>query len=193
MRFDALLSLRDGWLDGDELSYDLIPFLSSRGIYEMTLSCAWNREPLGESPWGKGLRLEMTQRAEAAGEGSIFREIHLAGGVAVHPRATFLLDMRGASYGYRGIERYFVDAFMSVHGSITKSLWCALGTGVNPYSFDRWRYAFSDHGREDYLLGRGIFRTLAARGEEASLKALIDAEEALADEWVVTFTAGFTF
>ena len=91
------------------------------------------------------------------------------------------------------IGRDFVDAFLSVRGSLRKGLWCAVGTGVNPYAFDRWLYAFSDHGREEYLMDRGVFRALAANGEAVSMKALLDAEESLADDWVVTFEAGFTF
>ena len=181
------------WLDGDELTYDLVPFLSCREIYELTLSCSRNHEPLEGLPWGKGLRFSMTQRGDASGGGPLFREIHLASGVGLHPRLTFLLDMRGASYRYPGIRRDFVDAFLSLHGNVTKSLWCAVGAGVNPYGFDRWLYTFSDHGREEYLYGRGVFRALAARGETASMRALMDAEDALADNWAVTFEAGFTF
>jgi hypothetical protein len=114
-------------------------------------------------------------------------------GIAVHPRVTFLLDMRGVSYEYGGVGRDFVDAFLSVRGSLGKGFWCAVGTGVNPYAFDRWLYAFSDHGREEYLMDRGVFRALAANGEAVSMKALLDAEESLAEDWLVTFEAGFTF
>ena len=181
------------WLDGDELRYDLIPFLSTRELYEVRLSGAWNAEPAGDNPWGKGLRLSMTQRGDASGGGPLFREVRLASGVAVEARLTLLLDMRGATYRYHEIERDFVDAFVSLHGSITRSLWCALGAGVNPYGFDRWLYSFSGHGREDYLYERGIFQTLASRGETASMNALVGAEDALAEDWVVTFEAGFTF
>jgi len=181
------------WLDGDELRYDLIPFLSTRELYEVKLSGAWNAEPAGGPPWGKGLRLAMTQRGDASGGGPLFREIRLVSGVAVEKRLTLLLDMRGASYRYSEFERDFVDAFLSLRGSITSSLWCAVGTGVNPYSFDRWLYSFSGHGREDYLYERGIFQTLASRGEAASMNALLGAEETLAEDWVVTFEAGFTF
>ena len=181
------------WLDGDELRYDLIPFLSSRDLYEVTLSGAWNAEPDGVSPWGKGLRLAMTQRGDASGGGPLFREIRLVSGVAVQARLTLLLDMRGASYRYPEIERDFVDAFLSLRGSVTRSLWCAVGAGVNPYGFDRWLYSFSGHGREDYLYERGLFQTLASHGEAASMNALMGAEETLAEDWVVTFEAGFTF
>jgi hypothetical protein len=181
------------WLDGDELSYDLIPFLSSRAIYEISLSCGRNHEALDGLPWGRGLRLEVTQRSDGSPGGPLFREIHLSNGVALHSRLTLLLDMRGASYRYERMRRDFVDAFFSIHWSITKSLWCCLGTGVNPCVFDRWLYAFSSHGRDDYLYGRGVFRVLAARDEAASMKALIGAEEALAEDWAVTLEAGFTF
>ena len=181
------------WLDGDELRYDLIPFLSSRDPYEVTLSGTWNAAPADAPPWGKGLRLAMTQRGDASGGGPLSREIRLVSGVAVETRLTLLLDMRGASYRYPEIKRDFVDAFLSLRGSVTKSLWCAIGAGVNPYGFDRWLYSFSGHGREDYLYERGLFQTLASHGETASMNALMGAEEAMADDWVVTFEAGFTF
>ncbi|MGD1047698.1 MAG: glycogen-binding domain-containing protein [Candidatus Krumholzibacteriaceae bacterium] len=181
------------WLDGDEIAYDLIPFLSTRELYEVKLSGAWNVSPAGDCPWGTGLRLEMVQRGDASGAGPLFREAHIASGVAVEERLTLLLDMRGTSYRYGEIDRDFVDAFLSLRGSITKSLWCAIGAGVNPYGFDRWLYSFSGHGREDYLYERGLYRTLGSRGEAASMNALMDAEEALAEDRVVTFEAGFTF
>jgi len=111
----------------------------------------------------------------------------------VHPRVTFLLDMRGVSYEYGGASRDFVDAFLSVRGDLGRGLWCAVGTGVDPYAFDRWLYAFSGHGREEYLMDRGVFRSLAASGEAASMKALFEAEESLAEDWAVTVEAGFTF
>ncbi|MDD4857199.1 MAG: glycogen-binding domain-containing protein [Candidatus Krumholzibacteria bacterium] len=181
------------WLNGDELSYDLVPFLSSRQIYEIALSCERKYEPFNGLPWGKGLRLEMKQRWSGPDSGPIFREIRFSNGVPVHRLATFLLDMRGASYSYGGTGRDFVDVFLSLHGSITKSIWCAVGTGVNPYAFDEWLYAFSDHGREDYLYWRGVLDAFAAGGEQASMKVLFDAEDALADDWAFTIEAGFTF
>ena len=181
------------WLDGDELAYDCVPFLSSREIYEVALSCRLKSEPLGGAPWGRGVRLEMIQRGDASDGWPLFREVRLAGGVTVHPRLAVLLDMRGVSYEYDGRRRDFVDAFVCIQAFVTKSLWCAVGTGVNPYAFDRWVYTFSDHGREDYLYERGVFRALAERGEAASMKTLLDAEEGLAEDRVVTFEAGFTF
>jgi hypothetical protein len=181
------------WLDGDELTYDRVPFLSSRQVCEVKLSCGWKREPPGNLPWGTGLLLEITRRWDGTDEGPRFGEIRLANGIAVHPRVTFLLDMRGVSYEYGSVGRDFVDAFLSVRGSVGKGFWCAVGTGVNPYAFDRWHYAFSDHGREEYFMDRGVFRALAASGEAASMKALLDAEESLAEDWLVTFEAGFTF
>ncbi len=181
------------WLDGDELTYDRVPFLSSKQVCEMKLSCGWKREIPQNLPWGTGLLVEITRRWDGRGEGPRFGEIRLVNGMAVHPRVTFLIDMRGVSYEYEGIVRDFVDAFLSVRGSIRKRFWCAVGTGVSPYSFDRWLYAFSDHGREEYLSDRGIFRALAASGEAVSMGTILDAEESLAEDWVVTFEAGFTF
>jgi len=181
------------WLDGDEVSYDLLPFLSSLEIYEMKLTCAWKYEPFGELPWGKGLRLSMVQRGDLADEKRLFREAVLSSGLAVHARVTLFMDLRAVSYQYENIKRDFVDVFLAGHGSITKSLWFACGVGVNPYSFDRWLYEFSDHGREDYIAEQGIFDDLAARGEAASVKTLVGAEKDLSEDWIVTFEAGFTF
>ena len=181
------------WLDGDELTYDRVPFLSSMQVCEVKLSCGWKRELPENLPWGTGLLFEITERWDGTYEGPRFGEIRLVNGIAVHPRVTFLLDMRGVSYEYGGVGRDFVDAFLSVRGSLGKGFWCAAGTGVNPYAFDRWLYAFSDHGREEYLMDRGVFRALAANGEAVSMKALLDAEESLAEDWLVTFEAGFTF
>ncbi len=181
------------WLDGDELTYDRIPFLSSTQVCEVKLSCGWKRELPPNLPWGTGLLVEITERWDGTADGPRFGEIRLVNGIAVHPRVTFLLDMRGVSYEYGSVGRDFVDAFLSVRGNIRSGLWCAVGAGVNPYAFDRWLYAFSGHGREEYLMDRGVFRSLAASGEAASMKALFEAEESLAEDWAVIFEAGFTF
>ncbi|MCX5753217.1 MAG: glycogen-binding domain-containing protein [Candidatus Krumholzibacteria bacterium] len=181
------------WLDGDDLTYDRVPFLSSRHVCEVRLSCDWKREPPGNLPWGTGLLLEITRRWDGTDEGPRFGEIRFVNGMALHPRLTFLLDMRGVSYEYAGVGRDFVDAFLSLRASVGKGLWCAVGTGVNPYAFDPWLYAFSDHGRQAYLMDRGVFRALARSGEAASMEAVLDAEESLAEDWIMTFEAGFTF
>jgi hypothetical protein len=181
------------WLDGDELTCALVPFLSSSQVGEMKLSLSWRREQPGDLPWGTGLLCEITSRWDGTSGGPRFGEIHLVNGVAVHPRAAVLLDMRGVSYDYGGVGRTFVDAFLSLRASIGKRLWCAVGTGVNPYGFDRWLYAFSDHGREEYLLERGVFSSLVSGGEAASMRTLLDGEESLAEDRVVSVEAGFTF
>lgn len=181
------------WLDGDDLTYDRVPFLSSEQVCEAKLSCGWRRELPPNLPWGTGLLIEITERWDGTADGPRFGEIRLVNGIEVHPRVAFLLDMRGVSYVYGSVGRDFVDAFLSVRGTFGKGLWCAVGTGVDPYAFDRWLYAFSGHGREEYLMDRGVFRSLAASGEAASMKALFEAEDSLAEDWVVTFEAGFTF
>jgi hypothetical protein len=187
------LSRTNFWLDGDELSYDLIPFLSSREVHRMLLACAWKYEPFAGLPWGKGLRFSATERGDPSDGSRTFREAVLSSGVAIHPRVTLLLDMRGVSYRHDSIARDFVDVFLAAHGSITKSLWCACGVGVNPYAFDRWLYEFSDHGRADYLTGQGVFSDLADHGESAAMETLIGAEKDLSEDWIITFHAGFTF
>lgn len=185
------------WLDGDEVAHDLIPFLYARDIYEVELSCGWKVEPAGDLPWGRGLRFEALHRDTPGEYGPLFRKIELSYGLALHPRVDFLLDMRGVTYRYNPtgneVRRDFVDAFLSVRARVTDALWCALGVGVDPYAFDRWFYAFSDHGREEYLAEHGVFDALAASGTRAAMDRLIEAEEALAEDWVVTLEAGFTF
>jgi hypothetical protein len=187
------LSRTDFWLDGDEVSYDLVPFLSSVGLYELRLSFAFGRERLGASPWEKGIALSARQRGDVSGDDPLFREVRLSSGLELSPRVAFLVDLRGASYRYGPIRRDFADAFLALHATVSRRLWCVLGAGVNPDGYDRWLGAFSDHGREDYLYERGVFRALAARGEAAAVRSLIEAEDALADDWVVSFEAGFTF
>ncbi len=181
------------WLDGDEVTCGLVPFLSERDVFEASISAAWRCEPTGDLPWGTGLRASLTQRGIGSDGAPLFRELRLSDGIALHPRATVLVDMRGVSYDYGGMKRDFIDAYLSVRTQVTKTLWCAIGAGVDPYGFDRWLYAFSDHGRETYLEERGVFDALAASGEEAAVKTLIDGEEALAEDWIFTLQAGFTF
>ncbi len=109
------------------------------------------------------------------------------------PRVALLLDLRGVSYRHTGAKRDFADAFLGVHGTVTRRLWCLAGAGVSPINFDPWQSIFCDDAREDYLYARGVYRALAAGGEAASMKALLDAEDALANDWGVLFEAGFTF
>jgi hypothetical protein len=181
------------WLDGDEVTCGLIPFLSERDVFEASISAAWKCGPPGDLPWGTGLRASLTQRGTGANGAPLLRELRLSDGIALHPRVEALVDMRGITYDYGGMKRDFVDAYVSVRAHATEKLWCAIGAGVDPYGFDRWLYAFSDHGREAYLEDRGVFDALAASGEEAAMKALIDGEEALAEDWIFTLEAGFTF
>ncbi len=181
------------WLDGDEVTCGLIPFLSERDVFEASISAAWKCAPPGDLPWGTGLRASITQRGTGSNGAPLLREIRLSDGIGLHPRVAAIVDMRGATYDYGSVRRDFVDAYLSVRAHVTKTLWCALGAGVNPYGFDRWLYAFSDHGRESYLEERGVYDALAAGGADAAMKALIAAEEALAEDWTVTFEAGFTF
>ncbi len=181
------------WLDGDEIAAGLVPFLSEQDVFEASISAAWKSEPPGDLPWGTGVRASLTQRGTGSDGAPLFRELRLSDGIGVHRRVTALVDMRGVSYDYGTARREFVDAYLSIRARMTKTLWCAVGAGVSPYGFDRWLHAFSGYGREQYLEDYGVFDALAAGGEEAAMQALIDAEEALAEDWVITFEAGFTF
>ncbi len=180
------------WLDGDELTYDLVPFVSARQLYEASLVFQMKGSLLGGISRGEGLRASITQR-ESIGGGALFREIGASKGILVGRRAAVIVDMRAVSYRHEGTRRDFLDAFVALHGRIASTLWCMVGCGVNPYGFDPWLYEFSDHGRADYLLDRGVFRTLSERGESAAVKTLIDAEDALAEDFMITFEAGYSF
>ena len=180
------------WLDGDELTYDEVPFVSSRQLYEASIVFALKGDFLAGIPRSRGLRLSIAQREEIGG-GPLFREIGVSKGIALARRVSIFVDIRGASYRHGDTRRDFVDGFLSLHGTITSSLWCSVGCGVNPYAFDQWLYAFSDHGRADYLLSHGVFRALNDGGESAAVKALIDAEDALSEDFMITFEAGYSF
>jgi hypothetical protein len=180
------------WLDGDELTCDRIPFLSARQIAEWSLRAVGEGDTLAGLPHGTGLSVSIAERRELGGR-ALWREVGLSKGLRLMSRGVFFVDMRGVSYRYGEGERDFVDAFVSLRAAIAPSLWCSLGCGVNPFGFDRWLFDFSDHGRADYLIDRGVFRVLGERGESSAVKALVDAEEELAGDFMITFEGGYAF
>ena len=187
------LAAQSFWLDGDEVACGDVPFLSAREVCEASASVEWNRELLDGLPWGNGLAAGVTRRASTGSGGPSLVEARLSSGVRLHDRATFLLDMRGASYRYGPARRDFVDAFLGVHGRIRSGCWLLIGCGVSPWDFDPWLFRYTAFGRERYLEERGVYDVYASAGEGAAVLRLLEAEEALAEEWNVTLRAGFTF
>lgn len=181
------------WLDGDDVGCGYLPFLSAREVYEAGVSLEWKRELLDGLPWGRGLAVEMKRRAATGSGAPVLDEAHLASGVPIVARATLLVDMRGAFYRYGPERRDFIDAFLGVHGRLFSGCWLLLGCGVAPWDFDPWLFRYTGHGRERYLEDRGVFEAYAAGGEREAVLRLLDAEEALAEEWNLTLQAGFTF
>jgi hypothetical protein len=103
--------------------------------------------------------------------------------------------MRYVSYdhgAWRGTRR-FLDVFTALRLRISNGAWVSIGAGVNPYAFDRWRYRFTGYGREEYLIGRGVFESVGADDGSAVLRAVERAETALAEEWSFVVEAGFQF
>ncbi len=188
-----LLSSENFWLDGDRVTFDRIPFLSAREVREIRLAVAWRREPVDGLPWGAGSAFELLRRSGSGDYSPLVFEARFSNGTRIHSRAALILDMRGASYRHGDARGEFIEAFLGVHAAIAPSCWCLVGCGVNPYAFDRWLYDYAEWGRERYLEDRNVFGVLAARGERAAVRRLLDAEEALADDWLVTVQAGFTF
>ncbi len=187
------LSAENFWLDGDGVTLDRLPFLSSRELREIHMSLAWRREPFDGLSWGSGTAVDVRHRSGAGVYSPRTVEVRLSNGTFVHPRAALILDMRGVSYGYGETRGDFVAAFLGLHAKIASSCWCLVGCGVAPYAFDRWLWDYAAWGRERYLEERNPFGVLAALGEQAAVRRLLDAEEALADDWLVTLQAGFTF
>jgi hypothetical protein len=187
------LSGKNFWIDGDEVTCGRLPFFSSREIRESCISFSWKREPFIGLPWGTGTTFNLKQSAASGGNAPRAVEARLRNGTHIHPRLAVILDMRGVSYRYGAASREYVDTFLGLHGRLVPSVWFLIGCGVNPYSFDHWTFDYDGWGRERYLEKRGVLDVLAARGEQAAVERLLSAEEALADDWLVTVNAGFAF
>jgi len=181
------------WLDGDELTCDRIPFLSARELVEWRLLVTVAGDSLRGIPRGTGLRISFLERRSLRSADALVREAGVTKGLRLLDPLALLIDMRAISYRYGMRSRDYVDAYLSLHAALGRSMWCSLGCGVNPCAFDPWLFEISDHGRADYLLERGIFGVLRESGEEAAVRALWDAEDALAEDFMITFEAGYSF
>jgi len=204
---------RNFWLDGDELTIGHLPFLAARDIYKVRMNLTLGEKTAGEpvthiatrltpardgeaqprAPYDPRLNLSFLQRGCVTGRRRIVREITFSKGVPIYKKLTFYLDARFVSYQldeWPG-EKDFLDTFVALHSRITDNSWVAIGYGLNPHSFDRWLYRLSNHGREDYLIDRGVFQAVGDGSE--LIRTLRDAEESLSDEWMITFEAAVRF
>jgi hypothetical protein len=146
-------------------------------------------------PYGCGFRLRLMHRADGNDRSRAVTEGLLREGLAIGSRIIHLLDLRYVSYdhdAWRGTRR-FIDVFTALRLRISNDAWVSIGAGVHPHCFDRWRYRFTEYGRESYLIGRGVFDSVGGDDEAAVLRALERAETDLADEWSFVVEAGFQF
>ncbi len=183
------------WLDGDRLTIDRLPFLTSKNIQEMHLRIGWREDNSSHDPYGTGLRLTLMRRMDGNDPHRHVTELVFREGLPVGSRLTHILDIRYISYSHeawRG-ERHFTDFFTAMSLRITPAAWVSVGAGVNPYVFDRWRYRFADYGREEYLIGRGVLACAGEDDETGVLRALERAEEALSEEWSFVVEARVRF
>lgn len=186
------LQRRNFWLDGDILTIDRLLFLEESGVYDVRLEARWKGRG---GRRGNGIRLTALYRGIPNGDDPVVAEVRLDAAIPLHERAALLCDLRFVSYRHGGWsgENDFLDTFLGLSGRIAGPLMCSIGVGVNPEAFDRWRYSFGDHGREDFLLARGVFDHVGGGDTAAIMHALQAAERELADEWAITFEAGIDF
>ncbi len=189
------LQRRNFWLDGDRLTAGRIPFLDSRDLLEVRLHLVWNENADAGQPYPTGLRLEMMRRADRNDSRRRVTEITCRSVLPLLSRLTHVFDMRYVSYDHGALPggRRFVDFFSALKVDVASSMWLSVGAGVNPFTFDRWRHGFHDHGREEYLIERGIFDSVGTGDESLILETLERAETALSDEWSFIVEAAVQF
>jgi hypothetical protein len=182
------------WLDGDDLSINRLPFLKSRSIYNLNIGILRpgkeERRPFQE----KGLKLSLSQTGDLGG-GQYLRQVIARGGHNLYGTFSLLADIRCAHYHlcqWFG-ENYFVDAFISVLSEIGDNGWVSLGLGVNPYSFDIWRYSYTGFGREKYLFDHKVMDAVGSGETGRIMEAISSAEDDLSRELYIGFEAGFNF
>ena len=183
------------WLDGDRLTVDRLPFMTSNNLNEVHLNLTWRVSEDDSDPYATGLHMSMMRRVDGNDPCRRVTGLLFRAGLPLGLRLTHILDIRYISYdhdAWRG-ERHFVDFFTALQLRVTPTAWVSFGAGVNPYRFDRWRYRFTKYGREEYLLERGVFASAADGDEEAMLRTLERAETALAEELSFVVEAGIRF
>lgn len=189
------LQRRNFWLDGDGLDVDLIPFLAARNIYEFGFDLSEKDGADDVGPFDGRLRLSFLQRGDQSFEGLLLREFLLKRGFPLHRRLNLFLDLRFVTYKYRESDGTadFLDTFAALQSRLTDDLWCSLGFGVSPYSFDRWLYSFERHGRKDYLIDEGVFEAAGYSNAGRRMEIMEEAEESMSEDWTITFEAGLRF
>ena len=90
-------------------------------------------------------------------------------------------------------EKSFMDIWGGVCWRTGRSGWIALGSGISPSHFDRWRNSLLPFGRERFIADRGVFQIDRYATEAGLLEDLYKAEQALSDEWNITIEAGISF
>lgn len=187
------LQRRNFWLDGDRLSFGHLPFLKSRSVYEVGLELQRGGE--AGYTYGREFYFSFLHRGDQGDPHRGVVELLLEKWFRIGSRLDQMLDIRCISYRHSRWtgKRNFVDVFAALFCRITDSSWCSVGIGLNPYSFDRWLYRFSDHGREDYLMERGVLRVIDSADEAELMDSLKEAETSLSEEWMITFEAGLEF
>ncbi len=183
------------WLDGDRLTIDRLPFLTSKNINEMHLHLGWREDEDSSDPYRTGLRLILMRRMDGSDPRRRVTEIAFREGLPVGRRLTHILDIRYISYSHPAWcgERHFTDFFTALNLRITPAAWVSVGAGVNPFTFDRWRHRFADYGRQEYLIYRGALTAVGEDDETGVLRALERAEEALSEEWSFVIEAQVRF
>jgi hypothetical protein len=186
---------RNFWLDGDRVTVAHLPFLDSRGCYDVGIAFRWNGEEDGSYPRGDRLLLSILQRGDTSNPCRVVREALLRGRRRVYHRLDAVADLRYVRYGHEEWSgcRDHASAFIGLQSWITGDLWVSIGTGVNPYSFDRWLYRYTRFGREKYLLDRGLYELMDSLGRKELMDAIRKAEASLAEDWIITFEAGIHF
>ncbi len=177
------------FLDGDGFTLEDLPFFKARGVYELRFG--FLKKSSGDAPclYGRDVECYVTQKGDVSEPGSCLREIVLRKGLALHDQIKLVLDGRYISYqvdGWTG-KRDYLDLYCALSSSITDFIWCSVGFGVNPYSFDRWLYGFSRYGREKYLFDSGLLDKLSGTSRPEILESISDAEGSLSEDWMISF------
>ena len=182
------------WLDGDILRTELFQFVDSKRMWRATLGF----EESGVEEIAGPYRLEGYIAAKVNQDGdeniSMF-EITSGKGIRAGSYLSLHTDLRYVSYrDDRWVgESSFFDFWAGIRGMLGGSGWAALGVGVAPHRFDRWYFDFTGDGRESYLLDPDFLRLHYRREENDLLNTLSNAEKFLAEDWRLSFEAGFSF
>ena len=183
------------WLDGDELDMGSLPFLRSKGIYEVRFTLAEQGEEDLSVPFDPAGEISITVRGEMSDSDQRLTRVLLKKGFLMGRWCSVHFDTRFIMYDNEKWvgENRFVDTWAGFCWRFPHSIWVTLGTGVSPYFFDRWRYKLTPYGREKYFVDRGLFNTTAYSSDIDMLEALAKVERSLSNEWTISVEAGMRF